>query len=620
MKIQKYLFTHTLKTIFMVLLMIIPTIMTANATLVLNDQDSTYQNFDVDYFIEPDGRFFDIGDIQEVNFTQSTSNKISLGFQDNEIWFRLKVENKSSTKKKMILEFTEVVHNVVDLYTFTASKELTYKRNGLNIPVNQREIQESTPSFKLYLEAGESKVLYLQLSSTHGIFGAIQLTDKTEYYQNIQMKKYLYLAYLVALMTIVLYNFLYFLYFKDRIYLYYITYVTLFGLWVANFKGLLLPFINAEIFIVLQLIIPLFFISLLLFSQSILETEKRHEKLHKIYNTIIYITLFSILWMSVAPESGFYLMNLLSTPLLITTLLSALWYLRGKGIINKLYIITLSVFTISMTILSLLTLGVIPYSHFLSTLIVVVSIIEIVLFSLLLAYRINLLRKESFESREKLIRQQKSESTRLFHTVGEKTKELNRAKEDLEAELKKKIELEKHLKHLASTDPMTELNNRRAFFELSELEISKAKFDKEQLSCLVIDIDHFKRINDTYGHDVGDIVINDVAKLMILNTRTKDHIGRIGGEEFAVLMPKTNAESAYQIADRLRENISKHTIAIDNHEAIKITISIGLSTLTKDKDETIHTLLKRADTALYKAKNNGRNQVCCLPEKISEEA
>jgi diguanylate cyclase (GGDEF)-like protein len=232
----------------------------------------------------------------------------------------------------------------------------------------------------------------------------------------------------------------------------------------------------------------------------------------------------------------------------------------------------------------------------------------------------NIIRNEAFESREKLIKQQQSESTRLFHSVSEKTKEINFAKKELEAELRNKIEMEKHLQKLASTDPMTDLYNRRAFFEISELEVSESKSEESPLTCLVIDIDHFKRINDTYGHDVGDKVITAVSKLMVLNTRTKDHIGRIGGEEFAVLMPKTSSEAAYQIADRLRENISKHLIAIEGNESVQITISIGLSTLNDDQDETIHTLLKRADTALYKAKHNGRNQVCCIPETTSQES
>jgi len=238
------------------------------------------------------------------------------------------------------------------------------------------------------------------------------------------------------------------------------------------------------------------------------------------------------------------------------------------------------------------------------------SFFEILLFSLLLAYRINTVREDSEKTQKELILQQKTESTRLFHTVAEKTMALNRAKEQLEKELDKKEALEKHLKHLASTDPMTELLNRRAFFDICDKIMIRASKTQQKLACLIIDIDHFKVINDTYGHDMGDKVIKVIAKLMQENTRTIDYIGRIGGEEFAILMPNTDMEAAYQISDRLRENISKYKILLNNKN-VSITVSIGLSYLTHE-DKNIHTLLKRADTALYEAKDNGRNQVCCI--------
>ncbi len=618
MKIKNNLSIAFIKTVFMMILIFLPNIITANSTLTLNDKETAYTDFKVDYFIEEDGKFYDIDDIQEVKFNKSISNKISLGYLNNEIWFHINIHNNTSNDKEMILEFTEVFHEVVDLSII--SNKITHKKNGLEVPIQKREIQESNPAFKLDLKAGETKKVYLKISSTHGIFGAIEIKEKNLFYYDIQIKKYVYLAYFVTIITIILYNLIYFLYFRDKVYFYYIMYVLLFSIWVAKFKGLIVGFIDYSYFDMLQLTLPTFFISLLLFSQSILETKKYYSRLYNIFNILIIMTIFMIPFLIISPSNGFYVMNILAIPTLITMLCTSIWLLNIKKTIVRLYILGLSIFILGMVAISTLSLGYLTYSYLLSNFIIFVSIIEIILFSLLLAYRINLVRKESFESREQLLEQQKSESTRLFHTVAEKTKELNRAKKEIEEELRKKIELEKHLKHLASTDPMTELYNRRAFFDISDLEVSEAKSTKNELTCLVLDIDHFKNVNDTYGHDVGDTVITAVSKLIILNTRTKDHIGRIGGEEFAVLMPKTNAESAYQIADRLRENISKHTISIENHDSIKITVSIGLSSLSNDANETIHTLLKRADTALYKAKRNGRNQVCCLPQKNKEES
>ena len=595
--------------ICILLLILVPNIITAGSTLTITDKQDSYTDFQLEYFTEEPGRFTEIEEIKKVNFTKETSNTFNFGYQNDEFWFHLKVKNNMSTDQNIVLSLTETYYENVDLYIVSDGLTLQYK-NGLEVPVNIRNIQEANPSFPIPLKAGTSKDLYLKVATTKGLMGAIELKKEKTFFNDLQIKKYLYLSYFVAIFTIILYNLIFFLYFKDKAYLNYIIYTLLFILWVAAIKGSLLSFIPLSLYSILQDIIPLYFIFFILFSREILETKKYYPRLDKIYTNYIYLAMAATIILVVFHKNGFYFMSLVSIALLVFLLVSTLWLLQKRvTLLIKMYIAAFFINILVFIEFNALFLGYLPYNETLSNLIVYISIIEIILFSLLLAYRINIIRNESLESREALIEQQKTESTRLFHLVGEKTKTLNLAKKEIEEELRKKIELEKHLKHLASTDPMTELYNRRAFFEIATLEVSSAKNKQEKFTCLVIDIDHFKRINDTYGHDVGDTVITAVSKLMVLNTRTKDHIGRIGGEEFAILMPKTSTEAAYQIADRLRENISKHIITVKGHESIKITISIGLSTSTNNKDETIHTLLKEADTALYKAKNNGRNQV-----------
>jgi len=603
-----------LQYIFILLCVLLPNILTAGSTLSITESQTTYTDFDVDYYAESPGEFVDIEDIKKINFNKTISNKLSLGYQNDEYWFHVKVKNNTKNTQNMILTFTEVNPKHIDLYTIT-KKSTSKEKNGLSIPIHKRKIQESIPSFCIPLHAGMSKDVYLKLSTTYGMMGAIVIKKEKTFYENLQYRKYLYLAYFVATLTIIFYNLIFFLYFRDKAYLYYIIYVSLFTVWIASIKGLLLPVIDVFYFDKIQLLIPLFFTALMLFSKEVLETKVHYKKLDIVFNGYIYSSIAMGIIMLIWPQNGFYLMNIVSIPLLIILLLVSIWFLMKKDtVIAKIYITALSIYIFGMSILSALSLGYLDYTFLSSNTVVFVSIMEIILFSLLLAYRINLVRNESLESKEKLFRQQETERTRLFHAVGEKTKEIKRAKIELEEELRKKLELQKHLEHIASTDVMTDLYNRRAFFEIAELEVDTAKHSDDALTSIIIDIDHFKNINDTFGHDVGDTVITAVSKLMVLNTRTKDHIGRIGGEEFAVLMPKTSTEAAYQIADRLRENISKHSIAVEGHGSIKITVSIGLSTMVKDKDESIHTLLKRADTALYKAKNNGRNQVRCLPE------
>jgi diguanylate cyclase (GGDEF)-like protein len=134
---------------------------------------------------------------------------------------------------------------------------------------------------------------------------------------------------------------------------------------------------------------------------------------------------------------------------------------------------------------------------------------------------------------------------------------------------------------------------------------------------MMIDIDHFKSINDAHGHATGDAVIQGVVKRALESLRQSDSIGRIGGEEFAVLLPETGLSAAYDVAERLRAHMAARPI-IAGHEAVTCTVSIGVAQLSA-QDGTIDDLLHRADLALYAAKNNGRNRVENAPAPVRVE-
>ncbi len=163
------------------------------------------------------------------------------------------------------------------------------------------------------------------------------------------------------------------------------------------------------------------------------------------------------------------------------------------------------------------------------------------------------------------------------------------------------------LESLANMDALTGLNNRRQFFELAGMLYDQADRYPEDLTCLMIDIDHFKDINDRYGHQVGDEVLRSLANTMLRSFRTTDVIGRIGGEEFAVLLRKSDVDIAILIAERLRISVEKQAINPAD-KIIHITISIGLA--LRQSDEGLEDTLRKADNALYKAKHKGRNQTC----------
>ena len=171
----------------------------------------------------------------------------------------------------------------------------------------------------------------------------------------------------------------------------------------------------------------------------------------------------------------------------------------------------------------------------------------------------------------------------------------------------------KHTKHLSETDALTKLNNRRCFENCFNKEFARAKRYGNKLSIGIIDVDFFKKINDTYGHLCGDYILQEVAYNIVNNFRQTDFVFRYGGEEFTVILTETSAESAQIPFERLRKTIEEQVFRYDNKD-IKVTISAGISSNTKLQDAW--DMLDEADKALYKAKNNGRNRVELFKKEI----
>jgi diguanylate cyclase (GGDEF)-like protein len=185
--------------------------------------------------------------------------------------------------------------------------------------------------------------------------------------------------------------------------------------------------------------------------------------------------------------------------------------------------------------------------------------------------------------------------------------QLRLAQDDLEQAnltLEKKVkERTEALEQLASTDSLTQVKNRRAILDVLENEFQRTIRYPHGLSLLMLDIDFFKAVNDTFGHLEGDKVLVEVAAIISATCRQTDAVGRYGGEEFLIVLPETSIEDAKDLAEKIRIAI----VACDTQSGAKLTCSIGVSTL--EGDETVLGLIKKADDRVYKAKVQGRNQV-----------
>ncbi len=173
----------------------------------------------------------------------------------------------------------------------------------------------------------------------------------------------------------------------------------------------------------------------------------------------------------------------------------------------------------------------------------------------------------------------------------------------------KAVRQQQKMKTLAITDELTGIANRRQLISVGQKELQRSLRYHHPMSLLMIDIDHFKRVNDTWGHSAGDQILKSLSRVMVTTLRSHDVLGRVGGEEFAVILPQTNAAGARAVAELLRANIEQsETTIVERNAKVRCTVSIGVATLNGEGD-SLDALMVRADNALYKAKYAGRDQI-----------
>ena len=176
------------------------------------------------------------------------------------------------------------------------------------------------------------------------------------------------------------------------------------------------------------------------------------------------------------------------------------------------------------------------------------------------------------------------------------------------------MESKEKLEKLSQIDELTGIQNRRSLMEKLKMELCIHARKKRPLALAMIDIDHFKKVNDTYGHQCGDTVLIKMANLFAGRLRGYDTLGRYGGEEFVIILPEATPEEAQRICERIRQNVEKKVFHYEK-ETIQMTISIGVASSEAHSFPEAEELLKKADDSLYQAKDNGRNQVVAFKEE-----
>lgn len=533
-------------------------------------------------------------------------NSLSLGWVTTPHWVKLSIETSKNIDQKMFLALAYPLLDYIQVYFLDANEKiLSYYQTGDHLPFSQREIFDSHFVFPVDFRKQNVKTIYFYIETSSSLQLPLSFVTEKDYTTN---KTYhligqgIFYGFLCAML---LYNVFIYLSHRRTAYLHYILFVLSFLILQSGLKGTgfqflwpQLPFLN-DYAIASGGAFSLLFLSL--FARSFLHLEEV-PFLRKISNYMI------VLAMAFIAGSFIFSYSTIIHPLAFTVIVCAIlvmlmgWHRYLNGYKEARYYLIAWFAMVTGSIIYLLKqMGLIPLNFITENAMQIGSVMEMMFLSFALADRLNTLQSHI-----------EGVNKRLEKTVKERTQKLELTLEELG-------EANKQLAAISITDKLTGLKNRYHFDVTLECQFKMAKKQSCTMSLLLLDIDHFKRINDTWGHVVGDKALQFISQCLQEEVkRESDQICRYGGEEFAVLLPNTTINNATQIADDIRQRIE---LSLFKHEDqhIPITISLGVASTLEIENLCSSQLIRAADIALYKAKDNGRNCVYSFTGLLSEE-
>ena len=580
----------------------------SHANLTITDDVQKNDNFTLKYLYDEDASLI-IENIQNSKFQKTIPSQFTQGYKYGDAWFKLELVNQSKNED-FVLYFTESIWSALNLY----SKEngvWKVQKNGLNVPLNERSIKDSSPAFSLHLRSGKNETFYIQGSSIASQIGEFQLYTKKEFYNpnRITITEW-YIIYAFVLFAFILLNTYNFLMTKEKIYAYYIGYVFIYIVFSFMHSGAYIAFGFPNWQEGLHVLGTLTLFALLQFSIEFLELRTTYPLMKKAFNYLSAVALFFALLLSQNVPYATIASNIFFSLTLILIVYVAIRILKQGFNGAKYYLIALMLYLPSMAIMAMNFNTILPNTDITRYAFLGGAFVEIFFFTLILTNRYMEVNTEKLLAQDALLEEKNNNEQKLILEIDKQTQHLQVANYKLQEQTKELQVVQKQLKKEASTDMLSGLYNRRYFFEASQKSFYTAIRYEQNLSVLMIDIDLFKNINDTYGHVFGDKIIRNIANTLQKEVRDSDILARYGGEEFIILLPHADEEEAINFAERIRKKIESHEVSHDSGDLLTVTVSIGLSQLHDDLE--IEQLILKADKALYNAKNTGRNKVCYL--------
>jgi two-component system, sensor histidine kinase LadS len=526
------------------------------------------------------------------------------GFSNGVYWFHLTAFNESHIDPRWLLVIEYALLDQIDLYVYDASGARTHQRGGDREPFASRRFSHRHFNFAVDIPKGESRELLLRVDTESSVQVPLLLSTETEFLernQHWQLELGIYYGLIFGLLA---YNLLLFAATGDRSFLYYVLYAFTFALGQANINGLTYQYLwpNAPIWddFALILLIPASLIAILAFTRRFLELPKRAASANRI---LVSLMIGMTVLLIAAPFIGYRLAIRLETASVFlvaaVAIGSAISAWRSQMHAAKYYLLAWTMMLLGIVVYASVSFGLLPKNVYTEYGILFGSAAEMVLLSFALAYRINELQRENQQLHAET-------AERLEARVSERTTELHNALGELQS-------ANRRLREYSQRDGLTGAHNRYFLDEALERGLKIAHEKKEPLSLLMVDIDHFKAINDRYGHLAGDSCLCAVAaKLRSCIREADDFVARFGGEEFVVMLPGADRDAAAIRAEMLRREIEAMRVTHADQK-LAMTVSIGVVTQPGDSAGHARELLQQVDKALYAAKNGGRNCVVVTP-------
>lgn len=553
------------------LLMLLSCGVVAEPRIQIESPEVNLTDFRIGYYID-DSWELSYDQVRQQQFKE-TSSTTTLGTNARVTWFRLPIENQSGQTLALNIHLPHAYH--------VRSVDFFEERDGALVHSAELDLEQAHDShmmfrgsavYPLTLPPDSTTTLYIRSFAYSHQWFAIDILDQ-EHSRRALVGVANDVALLVGMMlALVFYNVL--LYFAtSKIENIYYSFYLISGLvWIALSYGLvasLFDVYGSEVFMLnISLItMPIF---LLLFMMAIFETRQQYPLEHRFLQAVLVPLCGMFVWGLFDISGALKPASSMALVMMIVTLSVSISLLRKGNPLAKYFLIGHLLFVLFNVLAVIFYKGLIKPNYIVSHGTGLGIMLEALMLAFIISHRIKIL-------------------------------EGIRASQD---ELKKQ----------ASTDPLTRLHNRRHFAAEAEYLLALCQQQKQPMTIMIADIDHFKQVNDRWGHPVGDKVLVRIAQTLKNCSRNRDLLARFGGEEFVILLPDADLKQAMLCAERIRTSVERTQFESGTDEPLRVTLSLGVTQIDTEHD-SIQSALARADRALYEAKHSGRNRVC-----ISEQA